>query len=264
MKISTVSCKSALTPSRLLGYDYALNPYRGCQHGCVYCYAPYVLRENRVWGEFVEARENLPRLLSKELRRKTPGLVGISTVTDAYQPVEKRFEITRKCLVQLQRYDFPVCIQTKSSLVLRDLDLLQKFSKKEVGFTVTTVDDGIRQRIEPCASPVDERLATLKSLADAGIKTWAFLGPILPSITSGEDSLEALISALKKTGISYLMVDKLNLKSGMQPKLMDFIGREFPELEEKYRTLPTDCFETVKQRILRLCKDLDLRVEFCY
>lgn len=264
MKISTVSCKTALTPSQLGGYDYALNPYRGCQHGCTYCYAPYVLREKRRWGEFVEARDNLPRLLSKELRRKAKGVVGISTVTDAYQPVEKRFEITRLALEQLQRYDFPVCIQTKSSLVLRDLDLIQSFSQKEVGFTVTTIDDEMRQRYEPGASSVEERLSALESLADAGIDTWAFLGPIMPYITDRNDDIEALIAGLKKSKIHYLMVDRLNIKQGMRPRLLDFVKIEFPELEEMYRTLPADYFEEVKLEIKKLCKDQELKVEFCY
>ena len=264
MKISTVSCKSALTPSRLGGYDYALNPYRGCQHGCTYCYAPYVLREKRRWGCFVEARDNLPRLLSKELRRKAKGVVGISTVTDAYQPAEKRFEITRLALEQLQRYDFPVCIQTKSSLVLRDLDLLQGFSKCEVGFTVTTLDEDIRQKIEPGASTVGERLAALETLADAGVSTWAFLGPILPSITDGEDDLRSLISALKKTGVSYLIVDRLNFKQGMRPDFIDFIAREFPEQLNIYRQPLKGSFDTAKKEVTRFCRDADLKVEFCY
>ncbi len=264
MKISTVPCKTALSPSRLMGYDYALNPYRGCQHGCVYCYAPYVLREKRNWGEFVEVRDNLPRLLSKELRRKKKGVVGISTVTDAYQPVEKQFEITRRALEQLQRYDFPICIQTKSSLVLRDLDLIQSFSQKEVGFTVTTIDDELRRRYEPGASPVEERLIALESLADAGIDTWAFLGPIMPYITDKGSNLEALILGLKKSKIRYLMVDRLNIKKGMRPRLLDFVKREFPELEERYRMLPVDYFEDVKLKIKKLCKDQELKVEFCF
>ena len=264
MKISTVSCKSALTPSRLMGYDYALNPYRGCQHGCIYCYAPYVLHEKRSWGEFVEARDNLPRLLSKELRRKAKGVVGISTVTDAYQPAEKRFEITRLALEQLQRYDFPVCIQTKSSLVLRDLDILQGFSKCEVGFTVTTLDEDIRQKIEPGASTGVERLAALETLADAGVSTWAFLGPILPSITNREGDLEALILALKKTGLSYLIVDRLNFKQGMRPAFMAFIAREFPEQLNAYRQPLKGSFDAAKRVVTQLCRDADLKVDFCY
>lgn len=264
MKISTASCKTALSPSRLLGYDYSLNPYRGCQQACIYCYAPYVLREDRSWGEFVDVKENIPLVLSKELRPRRKGVVGISTVTDAYQPVEKRYEITRRCLEQLQKYKYPICIQTKSSLVLRDLDLIQGFSEREVGFTLTTIDDDARRKVEPGASSVEDRLSALESLADTGIDTWAFLGPIIPYITAKDSGLKDLILALKKSNVKYIIVDRLNIKRGMRPKLMDFIRREFPELEEKYRALPADYFEGVKFKIKKLCKDQNLRVEFCF
>jgi DNA repair photolyase len=133
-----------------------------------------------------------------------------------------------------------------------------------VGFTVTTIDDELRQRYEPGASSVEKRLSALESLADEGIDTWAFLGPIMPYITDRNDGLEALIAALKKTGIGYLMVDRLNIKRGMRPRLLDFVKKEFPELESKYRALSTDYFEGVKLKINRLCNDQNLRVEFCY
>jgi DNA repair photolyase len=264
MKIKRAACKSALSPSRLLGYTYALNPYRGCQHACAYCYAPYVLHEDRRWGRFVDVKENIPAVLSKELKRKEKGVVGISTVTDPYQPVEKKYELTRRCLEQLLRYDFPICVQTKSSLVLRDLDLLEKFSQKEVGFTLTTIYDEARKKYEPNASSVEERLNALETLTNKGITTWAFLGPIMPYITTKNNDLEALISALKKAKIAYVMVDRLNIKRGMLPNLMDFIKREFPHLEERYRLLSKGYFEEVKKEIMKLCRDYDLRYEFCY
>lgn len=264
MKVSVIGCKSALSASRLPGYTYALNPYRGCGHGCAYCYAPYVLREQREWGSFVDVKENIPLVLSKELGRKPRGVVGISTVTDPYQPVERRFELTRRCLEELQRRDFPVCIQTKSELVLRDIDLLEKFSQAEVGFTVTAADDDAVGRYEPGASTVEERLSALEALADRRIPTWAFLGPIMPGITDRAGELELLISALKKTGVGYVMVDRLNIKQGMQPNLMNFIRREFPGLEDKYRSLSAGYFEEVKRDIARLCRERGLRYEFCY
>ena len=118
MNVTTISCKSALSQSRLLGYDYALNPYRGCEHGCSYCYAPYVLHEDREWGGFVDVKLDIPSVLSKELGRRKKGVVGISTVTDPYQPIEKKYELTRTCLEHLLRHDFPICIQTKSALAL--------------------------------------------------------------------------------------------------------------------------------------------------
>ena len=105
-KLKEITCKSALSISNLSGLDYALNPYKGCEHGCIYCYAPSVLREDRNWGEFVDIKRNIPSVLAKELKTKKKGTIGISTVTDPYQPVEKKFEITRKCLDQISKNDY--------------------------------------------------------------------------------------------------------------------------------------------------------------
>ncbi len=264
MRIRNILCKTALSPSRLLGNDYALNPYRGCEHGCIYCYAPYVLREERAWGGFVDVKENIARVLSKELGRRKRGVVGIGTVTDPYQPLEKRHELTRQCLVELLKKDFPIYIQTKSDLVLRDIDLINGFSQSEVGITITTIDDEARKGYEPLASSVEDRLTALKTLAEAGIRTWAFLGPIMPGITDANDGLERIIKAIKKANASYLMVDKLNIKRGMRPNLVKSIHQMFPDLETRYRNISLPYFEDAKTEVLRLCRIHGLPVEFCY
>ena len=159
MKVCEVTCTTALSPSNLPGLDYALNPYRGCSIGCVYCYAPSVLREERPWGRFVDVKRNIPAVLAKALKRKARGMVGLGTVTDGYQPLEGRYHLTRYCLEQLVRFDFPVSVQTKSSLVLNDLDLLRRLSDAEVGVTVTTLDEAQRRHFEPFASPSERRIA---------------------------------------------------------------------------------------------------------
>jgi DNA repair photolyase len=144
------------------------------------------MREERKWGTFVDVKRNLPTVLSKEVRKKRKGVVGISTVTDAYQPIEKKYEITRMSLEQLLKEDFPICIQTKSDLVLRDLDLINRFSDVEVGFTIAFPDEKIRRVFEPNAAPIEKRLSALKTLEEEGVSTWAFVGPILPHLTSDE------------------------------------------------------------------------------
>ena len=209
--IKEIIAKTALSPSKLPGLDYALNPYRGCEHACVYCYAPSVIHWDKgKWGELVEVKVNLPRILSKELRVKKKGVVGLGTVTDPYQPAEKKYEITRRCLELLLMHDFPVCIQTKSSLVLRDIDLLKKFSNIEVGVTLTALDESVREKLEPGASSVEERLRALGELSKNGINTWVFLGPVMPYITD----VGALIDAIAKVKPKYVLVDKLRLKKG--------------------------------------------------
>ena len=229
--IKEIKVKTALSPSKLLGLDYALNPYRGCEHACIYCYAPSVIhRDRKKWGELVEVKINLPRILSKELRVKKKGVVGLGTVTDPYQPAEKKYEITRRCLELLLIHDFPVCIQTKSSLVLRDMDLLKKFSKIEVGITLTALDDSVREKLEPGASSVKERLNALSELKKNGINTWVFIGPVMPYITDAEALIDAIVA--EKPG--YVLVDKLRLKEDAWNGITEFIEQFEPGLKDKY------------------------------
>jgi len=263
-KISEITCKTALSNSALPGLDYALNPYRGCLHACVYCYAPAVLREEREWGSFAGVKINMPGLLSNELRKKKKGVVGVSTVTDAYQPPEKKYELTRHCLEILLKHDFPLCVQTKSSLVLRDLDMIQKFSKREVGFTITTLDEEARKKYEPFSSPVEERLSALEEIASKGIKTWVFLGPIMPYITGNGDELQILIKELSKIKVESIMADKLRMKPGLKEKIMRFISKDYPELVPEYENLNNDYFNTAKTKIMKLCKEHSVKCEVLF
>jgi len=231
MKVNEVIVKSALSKSSLPGLVYALNPYRGCSHACTYCYAPSVLRENRQWGEFVDVKLNLPSVLAKEVASKQKGVVGIGTVTDAYQPIERKYEMTRKCLEALLKKDWPISIQTKSDLVLRDLDLIERFSEKDVGFTITTLDDKARQRFEPHASTIGNRLKALKQIGDRGITTWVFLGPAFPELLG--DTLEGLMKELSRIKLDHIMLDRLNRKPGMS----GFSGYDFKPIETKVKEL---------------------------
>ncbi len=259
--IKEIKVKTALSPSQLPGLDYALNPYRGCAHACVYCYAPSVIRWDKgKWGELVEVKVNLPRILSKELRTKKKGVMGLGTVTDAYQPAEKKYEITRRCLELLLMHDFPVCIQTKSSLVLRDMDLLKQFSNIEVGVTLTALNDGVRAKMEPGASSVEERLRVLSELSKNGISTWIFLGPVMPYITD----IEALVDAIAELKPKYVLVDKLRLKEGVWERVRKFVQGFKPELMPDYERIflkGGDYYSGVFERVLRRCGDKELRCE---
>jgi DNA repair photolyase len=225
IKVAEIDCKSALSPSRLPGFDYSLNPYRGCEHGCNYCYAPNILRVPRKeWGGFVHVKRNIPKVLTSELKHKERGTVGISTTTDPYQPLEGKYELTRLCLMQLQRYDFPVSIITKSSLITRDIDILTRFSEAEVGFTITTNNDNERMKMEPRASSIESRIQALKECSDSGITTYAFLGPLYPTTT--KEDLKVLIGKLKDAGVSKFMADKLNLKQGIWESITKIISND--------------------------------------
>ncbi len=212
--VQRATARTALSPSALEGFDWALNPYVGCAHECAYCYAPAVLRMDRAeWGRRVGVRQNIPALLSRELRRKNRGVVGISTVTDPYQPPERRFQLTRLCLERLRAADWPVCVLTKSDLVVRDLDLLESFSQCEVGFTVTTLDEHQRRLMEPGAPSVARRLAAMRYLSSAGVHTYAFIGPIYPTAKASE--LREIVRQVHGAGATSILMDGLNLKRGV-------------------------------------------------
>ncbi len=259
--IKEIKVKTALSPSQLPGLEYALNPYRGCAHACVYCYAPSVIRWDKgKWGELVEVKVNLSRILSKELRVKKMGVVGFGTVTDPYLPVEKKYEITRRCLELLQMHDFSVCIQTKSSLVLRDMELLKSLSNIEVGVTLTTLDDRVREKMEPGASSVEERLRALDELGKSGINTWVFLGPVMPHITE----VDALVEAIAAVKPKYVLVDRLRLKEGVWERVKEFIEGYKPELLADYERIflrSEDYYSGVFERVLRRCGEKGLRCE---
>ena len=203
MKIKEIQAKNILSKSKV--YDWTINPYVGCQHGCIYCYAKFMKRfsgHKENWGEFVDVKMNAPELLSQEIKKKKKGRVWVSGVCDPYQPLEKKYELTKKCLEILQKNNWPVTIQTKSPLVLRDLELLKKFQEIEVGFTITTDDEEIRKIFEPRTAPINERIETLDKLHQEGIKTFAMIAPLLPKA-------ENLVPKLKGK-VDYVIIDKMN------------------------------------------------------
>jgi DNA repair photolyase len=241
--VREVECKSILTKSGIEGVDYAINPYVGCEHGCVYCYATFMKRftgHKEEWGTFVDVKVNAAEVLARQLRRAKPGNITFGTVTDAYQPLEKKYGITRACLEVLVGYDFPVSLLTKSALVLRDLDLIKRLKDVEVAFTITTLDDEVRRRFEPCSSPIPERLDALRLLNEAGIFTWAFCGPLLPLLSDSEAQLDALFGELKRVGVGYVLVDSLNLRGAAWGRMRKALEAHYPELVEGYRALSND------------------------
>ena len=245
MIVQNIECKSVLTKSGITGVDYALNPYVGCAHACAYCYAVFMKRftgHKEEWGTFVDVKVNAPQVLSRQLRRARPGNITFGTVTDAYQPLERAHELSRACLEALVRQgqDFSISILTKSDLILRDLDLLRKLRDVEVAFTITSLDDAVRERFEPHSSPARQRLEALRLLHEARIPTWAFCGPVLPSITDDETSLDALFAELKRVGVGSVLVDSLNLRGAVWGRLSRVLEEHYPHLLRAYRALSSN------------------------
>jgi DNA repair photolyase len=203
MIIKEIYTKTILSKSKVL--DYTINPYVGCEHGCTYCYARFMKRftdHKEQWGRFVDVKKNAPTLLQREIEKKKLGRVWISGVCDPYQPIERKHELTKKLLGILSKHSWPITIQTKSPLVMRDLELLRKFRDIQVVFTITTADEKIRKIFEPNAPAVNERIKALGKLHSAGLKTCAMIAPLLPRA----EGLVTLLSAK----VDHVLIDKMN------------------------------------------------------
>jgi DNA repair photolyase len=203
MIVREIAVKSILSKSKI--YEYVVNPYIGCQHACSYCYARFMKRftgHREPWGEFVDVKVNAPDLLRQEIKRKKKGGVWVSGVCDPYQPHEAKYKITRKCLEILIGNNWPITVQTRSPLVTRDIDLLKAANDIEVGMTISTLDDRIRQLFEPHAPSIKSRIKALDELHRAGIRTFAMIAPLLPKA-------EGLVNELEGK-VDYVLIDRLN------------------------------------------------------
>jgi len=203
MIVKELHAKTILSKSKVL--EYTINPYVGCEHGCTYCYARFIKRftgHGEEWGQFADVKINAPSLLQHETEKKKIGRVWISGLGDPYQPLEREYELTRRCLEILSRQGWPVTIQTKSSLVLRDIELLRKFKGLEVTFSIATADENVRRIFEPNAPSLRERIEALQKLHSEGVKTSVMIAPMLP---------EAEGLALKLKGlVDHVLVDRMN------------------------------------------------------
>ncbi|MBS3817118.1 MAG: radical SAM protein [Candidatus Thermoplasmatota archaeon] len=244
VEVNITNCKSALSDSKLES-DYSLNPYTGCSHGCRYCYSPYVTKEERSWGEFVDVKRNIPKVLADELKRKEKGTIRIGSVTDPYQKAEEKYKLTRRCLKQLNQKDFPTIIQTKSDLIKRDVNILSDM-KADVGFTITSLDDDFRKRFEPDAPPISDRLSAIKGLKDQGVGVWAFIGPLFPYKNDDIEDLERLKDTLLSLGVEEIYLDKLNMREGIWGDLQKLLDKETIERYEDIYFGDDDYFERKK------------------
>jgi DNA repair photolyase len=247
MKIREIHSKSILSPSRV--YDYVINPYVGCQHACSYCYARFMRRftgHKEPWGEFVDVKINAPDLLSGEIKRKKRGTVWVSGVCDPYQPLEGKYRLTRKCLDILVQNGWSVVIQTRSPLVLRDMDIITRSKTIEVGLSITTSNDEIRKVFEPNAPSITERLRTLESLHQNGIRTYAMIAPILPEA----ENLVGLLAGK----VDYIIIDRMNYHHA------DKIYEKHMWKEKKTQ----EYFDRIGSRIARDCADLGVEYKTAY
>jgi DNA repair photolyase len=212
--IREITVKSVLQASKLPASSHCLNPYVGCHHACAYCYARFMRRftgHKEPWGRFVDVKKNTPDILARQLAHRIPsGSTLVGSVCDAYQPLERRYGITREAVRQLVAKKVTFSLLTKSDLVVRDIDLLQQAgSRCSVGISLAMLNDGYRRCFEPGAAAVSRRLKALKELHCEGIRTYLFIGPILPRVTDvGALVAEAAANADEIWG------EALNLRCG--------------------------------------------------
>jgi DNA repair photolyase len=205
--VQEIESQTALTDftmgDMVTGVAWSLNPYVGCLHNCRYCFVPNTIHaERQRWGTYVLVKHNLPNLLRRELEEYPAKGVFISTSTDPYQPVEAEKRVTRNCLRLLARKDWPVDILTRSPLVTRDIDLFERFTRLRVGLSVPTMDDAARRVIEPTAPTIPARLEALRTLADAGLTTYANYAPAYPP-TDGTTA-ETIARAFSEAGVQWV------------------------------------------------------------
>jgi len=243
MIVKEIQSKAILSISKV--YHYVINPYTGCQHSCSYCYARFMKRftgHREPWGQFVDVKVNAPVLLRREITKKKPARVWISGVCDPYQPLEAKYELTRQCLEILAQNNWPVIVQTRSPLVLRDIDILKEGRAFEVGLSITTADDSIRKLFEPNAPTIRERVRALDELHRAGIRTYVMIAPMLP----GAEGLAEILAGK----VDYVIVDRMNYhyadwvyrKYGLDDKMTDdFFHRTGRELSSTFAKLGISC-----------------------
>jgi DNA repair photolyase len=245
----TTVAKSILVRSKLPDADYVINPYTGCAFGCQYCYATFTGRfvgqPRDAWGDYVYVKANAVAVFEAELQKlrsagRAPSLL-LSSVTDPYQGAERRYRLTRGILEILARepYPGPVGILTKSPLVLRDLDVLGALPLVEIGLTVTTTDDRLGRFLEVRAPRASRRIETLAALAAHGLRTYAFVGPLLPHFRYERDALDALLGGLAGAGVRSVYVEHINLSPYIRQRLWRLMRTQPQEVQDVYREAGT-------------------------
>lgn len=272
IKVAEISCKSAIGPCGFPGGGLAINPYIGCEHSCAYCYARFIKRftgHTEAWGTFVDVRVNNAKMLRHQM--ENPKLwnqqIYLSSMTDPYQPIEEKYELTRDILKVLVNYDNPVSIMTKSALVLRDIDLIKQLKDGDVNFTISTINEDWRKVIEPNSSSTDEKLDAIKKLVSEGIKVMVMVGPYWPHFTD----IEKMMNEFKKIGVSQVFAESFNSTGGNWTGVEEALVKHFPEILPEMKDIIfdpdligvddkkfNDFYQSEKEKLEKLSKELNI------
>src|SRR5438874_3336445 len=242
-----ITCRSALNRVKGMPFDWTLNPYRGCTHGCHYCYArryhvQFEMNADDEFASVILVKNNFVEMLARELARQSwkGEYVAVGTATDCYQPIEGHYKLTRRSIEVLLKHHNPMGLVTKGPMVVRDKDLLLALSKETtctVYMSVPTVDEQAWERLEPGTAHPLQRLRAVRELVDAGVSAGVLMNPIVPGFSSSRDKLERTIKAIADHGARFVGCNVMFLEGGTRAHFMKYLEREFPSWLPRYEKL---------------------------
>ncbi|MBI3980232.1 MAG: radical SAM protein [Chloroflexi bacterium] len=247
VQVREIEARTAVNRVEGMPFRWSLNPYRGCAHGCRFCFARGThqfldLGPGADFERVIFAKVNLAAVLRRELGRSGPTAepIAVGTVTDPYQPIEGRYRITRRCLEVLAELGNPCSLTTRGTLIVRDVDVLQTLvarTRCTVHVSLITLDEALCRRLEPGAPPPHQRLRAIRHLRDAGVPVTLFLMPVLPDLTDRPDQLAGVVRAALDHGVTAVHADPLRLAPRVKDWFLARLGESFPELPPAYRRL---------------------------
>ena len=242
-----VSCRSALNPVRGMPFNWTLNPYRGCTHGCHYCFArryhvQFEMNADDEFASVILVKGNVATVLGRELDRPswTREVVAVGTATDPYQPIEGHYRLTRSCLEALARGRTPIGLITKGPMIVRDRDVLldvTRAARCTVYVSVPTVDEEAWRILEPGTAHPLQRLRAVRELVDAGVNTGVLMAPIVPGFSSSRQKIERTLKSVADSGARFVGCNVMYLQDGTRSHFMKFLEREFPSMLPRYERL---------------------------
>jgi len=242
-----VRCRSALNRVKGMPFDWTLNPYRGCTHGCHYCYArryqtQFELGSGDEFASIIFVKVNFPEVLRRELQRPswTREQIAFGTATDCYQPIEGSYRLTRQSLEALAAARNPMGLVTKGPMVVRDLDVLQEIGRQAsctVYVSVPTVDETAWSQLEPGTAHPLQRLRAVRELIDAGVRAGVLMNPIVPGISSKRSILERTVKAIAESGAAFVGTNVMHLEGGTRDHFMRWLADAYPQLVDGYQQL---------------------------
>jgi DNA repair photolyase len=263
MKIRMKEAKNLIVRSNIPETDYVINPYTGCQHGCIYCYAEFMKRftnhKSEKWGKFLDIKQfDFSKIKPHKYDDKS---ILLSSVTDPYLPLELKYKNTRKSLKALLGTEADITILTKSKLAERDIDLFQQFKNFKVGISISTLDEKFSDIIEPVASKPQERLELIKTLHKEGIKTYIFISPFFPEITEYRKIINT-----SREYTDYYMFENLNFRPHNIKRIYKVIKQNYPELVKVYKQfkkVPAN-WNFIEEEIRAFCTQEDLQCKIAF